>query len=206
MSNIKLIGLGVFFSFLVVLFVKNYESDTKEISLREGSVILAYGDSLTNGFGVSKEFSYPSQIEKKTGLKVINAGVNGEPSGKGLLRLPHLIKEHNPDLVILCHGANDILNKLSIKEMKENLLAMVRVIKQSGAEVLLVGVPDFSLFDLGVHDVYEEVAEEMDLLLEDEVIRYIELHRELKSDYVHPNKEGYEMMADKFIEVLKLKK
>lgn len=206
MSNTKLMALLVIFTILLVVFVKNYESNKQETLLRDDSVILAFGDSITNGFGVRREFSYPSQIEKKTGLKVINAGINGENSSEGLKRLTHLLKDVKPDLVILCHGANDILNKLSAYNMKENLLAMVELIKQSGAEILLVGVPDFSLFDLGVHDVYEEVADEMDLMLEDEVIRHIELNRALKSDYVHPNEEGYEMMADKFIDILNLKK
>jgi lysophospholipase L1-like esterase len=206
MGNTKLTALLVLFIFLLIVFIKNYESDKQEILLRDNSVILAFGDSLTNGFGVRREFSYPSQLEIKTGLRVINAGINGEISSEGLKRLPHLLKETKPELVILCHGANDILNKLSEHEMKENLLAMVRLVKQSGAEVLLVGVPNFTLLDFGVHDVYEEVADEMDLLLEDEIIRKIELNRAFKSDYVHPNEKGYEMMADRFIEVLNLKR
>ena len=167
-------------------------------------MILAFGDSLTNGFGAGYEFSYPKYMERKIGLTVINAGIDGEFSFEGLSRLPELL-EHKPDLVILCHGGNDMLNKLSSQELKQNLLAMVTLIQNSGAKVLLVGVPNFFLFSFETHDIYYEVADESDILLEDEVLTKIELNSSLKSDYVHPNEKGYEMMADTFIEVLKLK-
>ncbi|WP_424565573.1 GDSL-type esterase/lipase family protein [Sulfurimonas sp.] len=196
--------LALFFSLVLVIVYQKNSNDINGVVLKEDSVILAFGDSLTNGFGAGYEFSYPKYMERKTGLKVINAGVDGEFSYEGLARLPKLLK-HKPDLVILCHGGNDILNKLSSEELKSNLLAMVRLIQNSGAKVLLVGVPDFSLFSFSTHDIYGEVADETDILLEDEVLTHIELNRSLKSDYVHPNEKGYEKMADAFIEVLKLK-
>ena len=200
----KLLFIAIFISIIFLVVMKNKGSVEEDIVLKEGSVILAFGDSLTNGFGAGYESSYPKYIERKIGLKVINAGIDGEFSSEGLSRLPELL-EHKPDLVILCHGGNDILNKLSAKELKENLLAMVTLIKNSGAKVLLVGVPNFSLFSFDTHEIYSEVADESDILLEDEVLTKIELDRSLKSDYVHPNEKGYEMMADTFIEVLKLK-
>lgn len=186
----------------ILIIIKENKSNSKYIVLKEDSVILAFGDSLTSGFGVKKEFSYPVQIQNKTGFKVINAGVDGEFSSEGLLRLPVLLK-YKPDLVILCHGGNDILNKLSSQELKNNLLAMIELIKQSGSEVLLVGIPNFTLFSFDTHDVYWEVADETDVLFEYEVLTHIELNRSLKSDHVHPNESGYEMMADIFIEIMK---
>ena len=203
MNKTTLLSFIVLIAIVTLVVIKENKSSLNSVVLEEGSVILAFGDSLTNGFGVSSEFSYPSQMQKKTGLKVINAGINGEISSEGLLRLPMLLK-HKPDLVILCHGGNDILNKLSSKELKKNLLAMVKLIQQSGAEVLLVGVPDFSLFSFDTHELYGEVADESDVLFEDEILSHIELNRALKSDYVHPNEKGYEMMADAFIKILKI--
>ena len=200
----KLLFIAIFISIIFLVVMKNKSSVEEDIVLKENSVILAFGDSLTNGFGAGYEFSYPKYMERKIGLKVINAGIDGEFSYEGLSRLPELL-EHKPDLVILCHGGNDILNKLSSQELKQNLLAMVTLIKNSGSKVLLVGVPNFSLFSFETHDVYYEVADEMELLLEDEVLTKIELNHSLKSDYVHPNEKGYEMMADTFIEILKLK-
>ena len=198
--------LATFFTLIIltlVLLLK--ETKTDNIILKDKSVILAFGDSLTYGFGADYNSSYPRFIESKTTLKVINAGVNGELTSEGLARLPKFLA-HKPDLVILCHGGNDILNKRSEEELKANLLAMIKLVRESGAKVLLVGVPDFSLFSFDTHDVYEEVVEETGVMFEDEILTYIETKRALKSDYVHPNAKGYELMADAFIEILNLNK
>jgi len=198
------ISFFLVFIFIISLVIfKNYKGDDKYITLKETSVILAFGDSLSYGFGADYEFSYPKQMEIKTGLKIINAGVNGEVSAEGLRRLPSFL-ETKVDLVILCHGGNDILKNLPSEELKNNLLAMINIIHGSGAKVLLVGVPDFSLFGLEVHDIYQEVAEETDVVFENDVLKKIGMSRSLKSDYVHPNEKGYEAMADAFIEILKI--
>jgi acyl-CoA thioesterase-1 len=189
---------------IAVLIKENYSKSTNTI-LKENSLILAFGDSLTRGFGADIEFSYPEQLHKKTGLRVINAGVNGELSSEGLERLPMLLK-HKPDVVVLCHGGNDILNKLPSSQLKMNLLAMIKMIQESGAKVLLVGVPNFGIFGFDVHEVYEEVADETKVLYEDKILTIIEQDNSLKSDYVHPNAKGYGMMTDTFIEILQIQK
>ncbi|WP_294966331.1 GDSL-type esterase/lipase family protein [Sulfurimonas sp.] len=172
-----------------------------KILLDKDSVVLAFGDSLTHGFGATQDTSYPAYLQEKSGLRVINAGINGETSAEGLLRLPFLFKE-KPDVVILCHGGNDILQKLSHEDLKNNLESMVRLIKESGAQVILVSVPDFNVFGFRALPLYEEIADAQDIFLEDEVLTHIELNRSLKSDYVHPNAKGYEMMADTFLKLL----
>jgi len=204
MSKTAILAFVTLLTIALIIFMKESKTDERSMVLKEGSVILAFGDSLTNGFGVRREFSYPSQMKKKTGLKIINAGVDGELSSEGLARLPSYLKD-KVDLVILCHGGNDILQKRSAKEIKNNLLAMIKLIKENGSEVLLVGVPDFSIFGLDTHKLYEEVADESDILFEDEILTQIERDPAFKSDYIHPNEKGYEMMADAFIEILNIK-
>ena len=203
MSKTTFIAIVLFLGVAFLITMKETKSNSDVVILKETSVILAFGDSLTYGFGVNQASSYPAQIENKTGLKIINAGINGELSSEGLLRLPSLLK-HKPDLVILCHGGNDIIQKLPVTQIKENLLLMIQLIQESGAKVLLIGVPDFALFNFDTHDLYEEVAQETGVLFEDEVLTHIGRKRSLKSDYVHPNAKGYEAMADRFIEVLNL--
>ncbi len=203
MNKTTFIAVFVFLSITLLVIYKKNKSTPNTFILKETSVILAFGDSLTYGFGAEPASSYPKWMERKTGLKIINAGINGELTREGLLRLPTLLK-HNPDLVILCHGGNDILNKVPFLEMKNNLLAMIKILQERNIKVLLVGIPDFSLFGFGVHGVYTEIANETDVLFEDNILTHIELNRSLKSDYVHPNAKGYEMMADAFIEVLKI--
>lgn len=202
MSKTAFIALLMFTIIVIIVVFKESKSDTKSVVLKENALVLAFGDSLTYGFGVSKEFSYPSQMEKKSSYRVINAGINGELSSEGLLRLPSLLQKYKPEMVILCHGGNDILNKLPSTNLKNNLLAMIKLIENSGSKVLLVGVPDFSYLSFSTHDIYEEVADETDVVFEDEVLTEIESNRALKSDYVHPNAKGYEMMAEAFLKLL----
>ena len=204
MSKTTFLAIVVFLCITLLVIVQKNKSVSHDVVLKESSVVLAFGDSLTYGFGAKYDLSYPKHMERKTGLTIINAGVNGEFSSEGLIRLPNLLEEHNPDVVILCHGGNDILNKLSSSELKSNLLSMIKLIKQNDIEVLLIGVPDFSLFSFDTHDIYKEVADETNVLFEDDVLTDIELDRSLKSDYVHPNEKGYEMMADAFIKILKV--
>ncbi|MFT5659733.1 MAG: acyl-CoA thioesterase-1 [Sulfurimonas sp.] len=166
-------------------------------------LILAFGDSTTFGYGAKCESSYPRQIEKKTGLKVINAGVTGEASSQGLKRLPSSLQE-NPDLVILCHGTHDLYNRRSTTELKDNLLAMIKLIQENGAKILLVGIPNFGLLSNDIHSLYNEVAAETGVLFEENILRNILTSNLLKTDYIHPNAAGYEMMADAFIEILQL--
>lgn len=87
--------------------------------LAPGATVLAFGDSLTYGIGANGDGdgdqSYPTRLAGLTGLHVINAGVPGEISAAGLLRLPGLLHEHQPRLLILCHGGNDILANAALK-------------------------------------------------------------------------------------------
>ncbi len=177
------------------------DTEPRLAPLRDGAVILAFGDSLTRGTGAGRGEDYPSQLARLTGYTVINAGVPGELSEAGLKRLPRLLDEHQPDLVILCHGGNDILRNLDVGETEKNLRAMAQESRDAGAQVMLVAVPAKSLF-LGDAELYERVADEMQLVLLSEVVADVLGERELKYDTVHPNAAGYEVIAQKIAEVL----
>ena len=108
------------FYLLGILFLcLNACGDTEKVftPLAKDAVILAFGDSLTYGTGTNKNFSYPALLEKLTQHKVINKGVPGEISSAGLKRLPKLLDQYKPRLLILIHGGNDILKKIPIPMM-----------------------------------------------------------------------------------------
>lgn len=203
MNKIRFITVLAFTALLLSILSQSIDDHSSLPTLKKDAVILAFGDSITYGYGVDSTFSYPSQLEKKTGIHVINAGVSGEESSEGLLRLPELLKK-KPNLVILCHGGNDILRKRSHVKLKNNLLEMIKLIKNSGADVLLVGVPNFGVFGFKIAKVYSEVADETGVAFEEDIVSVVESDRRFKSDNIHPNKKGYEMMADAFIKHLSI--
>lgn len=162
--------------------------------LAPDATILAFGDSLTHGTGVTPERSYPAVLERRLGRPVVRAGVPGEVTDEGRRRLPGVLDRVAPDLVILCHGGNDILRGLDPAATRANLLAMVRAVRRRGIPVVLVGVPERGLFT-GTADLYYRVADESGIPLEDEALAEIISDPALKSDRVHPNAAGYRLLA-----------
>ena len=156
--------------------------------------ILAFGDSLTSGYG-GEGISYPLVLERLTGIEVINAGIPGEISAKGLKRLPALLDRHLPQLMILCHGGNDIIRRLDRNAMQQNLEQMVRLARERDIEVIFLGVPEFSFF-LDATDQHDAVAERYGLAYLDETLPDILGSGALKSDNIHPNADGYTRMAE----------
>lgn len=169
--------------------------------LPDGAVVLAFGDSLTAGVGARLTATpggpdtYPARLADLTGLTVINAGVPGEISARGLARLPSLLARHRPDLVLICHGGNDLLRRLPRKALAANLAAMVRTCRDTGAQVVLIAVPRPRLLTSPA-DVYEDVAREQDVPLERDALTDILADGGLKSDLVHPNAAGYARLAE----------
>jgi lysophospholipase L1-like esterase len=170
--------------------------------LSTDAVILAFGDSLTHGNGAATEESYPAVLEKLSGHKVINAGISGEQTGPGLKRLPGLLEQHKPQLMILCHGGNDFLRKKDMGKMESNLRTMINLAESKDISVVLLGVPKPGLF-LSSADVYQKIAESSNVVFIEDLVADVLSDNSLKSDTVHPNKDGYRVMAETIYSVLK---
>lgn len=166
------------------------------------AVILAFGDSLTYGTGANESESYPAQLEKLSGRRVVREGVPGEVSEAGLARLPAALDEHRPRLLLLCHGGNDFLRRLPKAKAAENLRAMIRLAKSRGIDVLLIGTPEPGL-TVTPADFYAEIAKEFRIPYEGDVLGRILKDSSLKSDQIHPNALGYRLMAERIHELLK---
>ncbi|MGB6018046.1 MAG: arylesterase [Sulfurimonadaceae bacterium] len=195
--------LAFFIGLLFVLFFL-FRPDTATVQtqqLKQDAVVLAFGDSLTYGYGAVNQ-AYPTQLQTLIGRRVVNAGVPGEVSATGLRRLSKLLEMYHPSLVILCHGGNDILRRSSKERLRSNLIAMIKLSRENGAQVLLVGVPGFGLLGLSTVPLYEEVATEQDVLYEGAILEKIENEASLKSDQIHPNASGYGLMAEAFARIL----
>ena len=166
------------------------------------AVVLAFGDSLTYGTGADERDSYPAQLALLIGRTVARAGVPGEISGDGLKRLPEALDEHQPRLLILCHGGNDFLRRLSRQQVAANVRAMIRLAKERGVEVVLIGTPEPGLA-VSAPEFYAEIARELRVPYEDGVIGQILRDSSLKSDPIHPNARGYRLIAERLAGLLK---
>lgn len=157
--------------------------------------ILAFGDSLTYGYGAEENQSYPAQLSLRLNLNIINAGINGETSEQGLNRLEGLLDKHQPQLLLLCHGANDMLQQLDLDKMKMNVSEMIKMTKQRNIQVLLISVPEISPF-LENLSQYSALAIEHQIPLENEIIKSILKTPSLHIDDIHPNAAGYQLIAE----------
>ncbi|MFV0480598.1 MAG: arylesterase [Campylobacteraceae bacterium] len=183
---------------LLSLFVltKITSSGTKQdYTVNQNSVVLAFGDSITEGFGVKSDENYPYILSNLLHVKVINAGVSGEISADGLKRLPKVLNEYKPNIVILCHGGNDILRKYDLSQTKVNLQQMITMIESSGAKVVFLGVPSLNGFFISTNSIYKELAQTNNLIYDGDIIEKIVKSPSLKVDQIHPNKEGHELLA-----------
>jgi acyl-CoA thioesterase I len=170
-------------------------------ALPAGSVVLALGDSITHGTGAAPEAAYPAQLALLTGWNVINGGVSGDTSAQALARLPALLAEHRPALVIVSIGGNDFLRRLPEADTADHVRRSVTAARDAGAQVLLVAVPRPTLAaavgaGLSDHPLYEKLAGELALPLHTGGWAHVLGDEKLKSDQIHANAAGYRVFAE----------
>lgn len=116
-------------------------SQPKLSFLANDAVIVAFGNSLTFGTGAEPKENYPAVLEKMIGRRVVNAGVPGEVTGDGLLRLPEVLEREKPALLLLCHGGNDQLRRLNQQQAANNIREIIRLAQRREVAVVLIAVP-----------------------------------------------------------------
>jgi acyl-CoA thioesterase-1 len=185
-----------FFVLLALLAASCGEPPAKLSRLSADAVVLAFGDSLTFGTGASEEESYPAQLEKLIGRRVVRAGVPGEITSQALERLPAALDEHAPRLLLLCIGGNDFLRRLGNQQAESNVRAMVKLAKSRGVQVMLIGTPEPGL-RIAAPAFYAGIARELGLPYEEAVMTEVLKDPSLKSDQIHPNARGYRVIAER---------
>lgn len=170
--------------------------------LASDAKILAFGDSLTKGTGSSRGQSYPAVLSQLIDQDVVNAGIPGELSKDGLKRLPQILASIRPQLMILCHGGNDMLRRKDLAIVARNIQSMIQLARAQNIDVLLVGVPKPGLL-LSTAAIYSEIAATEGIPAELDVLTEILSDENLKSDPIHPNGKGYQRMAEKIHALLR---
>jgi len=184
--------------------VASFESEAKPTMSPDGRpIILAFGDSLTEGHGLPPGSGYPEMLQAELdrgGYKyqVINAGVGGDTTGNGLARLSQALALH-PEIVILELGGNDGLRGIPIRSMRSNLDELIVAFQKGGAKVVLAGMTlprnwgqDYiSAFE----KVYVDLATEHKLTLIPFFLEGAAGKPELNVDDIHPNEAGYRIVT-----------
>ncbi len=173
----------------------------KHQAIPAGVTVLVLGDSVSYGTGAGKGEDYPTLLAAKTGWNIINAGIPGDTTAGGLQRLPELLEEHTPRLLLIELGGNDFLRRVPRGDTTANLKAMVAQARAKSIPVVLLAMPQPNLFgaalrSLSDEPMYESIADETQTPLISDVFSGVLSKNELKSDPIHPNAEGYRQVAE----------
>lgn len=155
---------------------------------------IAFGDSLTEGFGATPGGDYPSQLAKLLGFPIRNLGVSGETSGDGLKRIMD-VETLSPRVVLLCFGGNDVLQSLPREQMFANISAMIDRLQARGSFVVLVGIRGTGLVGDRNADGFKKLAAEKNVMHVPNILDGLLTNPQFMSDYVHPNDAGYGRIA-----------
>ncbi|MFN0140210.1 MAG: arylesterase [Pyrinomonadaceae bacterium] len=175
--------------------------------------IIALGDSLTAGFGLTEKESYPYLLQAKLkadghDFEVINAGVSGDTSLGGLERADWVLEQDNAQILILELGANDLLRGVPPSKMKASLASIIRKAKAKNLKILLCGMlapPTMGVeYQREFTNAFPDLASEHKVAYLPFLLEGVAMKRELnQADGIHPNAEGSRLMTDNIYRALK---
>jgi acyl-CoA thioesterase-1 len=183
-----------------------------------GSVILVVGDSLSAEYGLKRGTGWVPLLEQqlvaeKSPARVVNASISGDTTSGGRSRLAALLTRHKPAVVVLELGGNDALRGLPLDMTAQNLSAMTRAAKTSGAKVLLVGMqvpPNYgSAYSAGFAGLFPKIAKAEKVALVPFLLKGIadasDATAQFQADRIHPNAQAQpKMLANVWLELKKL--
>lgn len=173
----------------------------KEKPALEGATVVAFGDSLTSGYGTTEGKDYVSLLSAKIGEPIINLGLSGDTASSALNRVDEAISK-DPKFVIVFLGGNDVLQKIPIDETFIKLDEIVRKITESGARVAIVAVPG-ALFNDPYTGRFKDLAQKYDAIYVPQPFTGVLGNKKYMYDSVHPNDEGHLKIANKIYDAIK---
>ncbi len=187
------IGGILFWYFSRDTAVKNYPSE------KTGPVLM-FGDSLVEGVGATAGNTLPEQLGRLAGMNILNYGVSGETTRDGLLQLDGALSKE-PKVAIVLLGGNDFLKKVPREETFRNLEKIVGAFQSRGAIVLVLGVRS-GIIAGGADEEFESLADRTGSVYVSDVLSGVFGHPDLMSDAIHPNDQGYAVIARRLLPVL----
>jgi len=179
--------------FLVIIFSGCAKRRIANIDSK-GTTIICFGDSITYGYGAKPGEDYPTALAKLVKAPVINSGIDGDTTTEALLRFKADALDRDPFLVIIEFGGNDFLRKTPMEVTLSNMRQMIEQAQASGAMVALVDI-SAGLFLRDYRIAFKKLADEKNTIFIPQILNKIVTNPSLKSDFLHPNGEGYKLVA-----------
>jgi len=189
--------------FVIVLAIATTATHAS-ISNSNDSTILIIGDSLSAGLGVTYNQSWPSLLQDRLDkdgykIKVVNAGISGDTTAGGKERLPKLLSQYAPEIVVIELGGNDGLRGTSIDSIESNLRSMIEATLNHEAKIILIGMqlpPNYgNTYAKSFQNLFPKLANEYGLVLVERLIQRMmnEAWQQslMQMDGIHPNAKGH---------------
>lgn len=164
-------------------------------------VVVAFGDSLTAGFGAAPQESYPAELERLLGREIVNRGRNGDTAADALARLESDVLVLDPSLVLVTLGGNDVMRRVPVEETVSSLREIFTRLTARGAMVVYLGI-DPPFVGPARTDAIRELCRELGVLHVDRVMAGLWGDPARMADRIHPNAAGYRVMAERVHEAL----
>ncbi|MBE9544469.1 MAG: arylesterase, partial [Proteobacteria bacterium] len=209
-AELKKLKLIIFFTIIISLLIQGCGEElapppTEPETPGYEGVIVAVGDSLTEGLGLAEEFAYPAVLEKKLRgqdykYQVINAGISGETSSGTLSRIKWVLTL-KPDIVILVIGANDGFRGLDPDLIKTNIQKIIRQLKDENVIVVLGAMQIVQNlgkdYTTAFANIYLQIAQSENIILTPFFLKGVATNQKLnQADGIHPTAEGYQVIVD----------
>ncbi len=190
-------------SLFLVTSCQSTIQNVKNLNQGTGEQVIAFGDSITQGFGLPTEAAFPSVLSQQIGMPILNRGRSGDTTESALLRLQTDVIAAKPWIVIVGLGGNDFLRKVAKTETEKNLRQIVQTIQDQGAIVVLLGM-NLGYFKDEYKDLYQRVAQETQAYLIPQILDgVLDNPQYRQDDYIHPNQAGQVVLATKIAKALK---
>src|SRR3989338_6360159 len=183
------------FCFAVMAMTGCAKREIKNIN-SQGTEIICFGDSITFGYGAGPSEDYPTALTKLLNEPVVNAGIDGDTTVKALERLQADILDKNPRLVIVEFCGNDFLKKVPFDDTVKNIREITDKVQARGAMVAIVDISS-GMFLKQYRSAFKKIAREKDAVFVPSVLSRIITNPAMKSDFLHPNARGYQLVAER---------
>ncbi len=188
------------YSLLVTALTGCAKREIKNIDSR-GKNIVCFGDSITFGYGAEPGGDYPSALIKMTSIPVINAGIDSDTSTEALKRIKSDVLDRDPLLVIVEFCGNDFLRKIPKEITLSNVEEMIEKIQAKGAMTAIVDI-SAGMFLAEYRKAFSNLAKEKGAIFIPGILSGIITNPHLKSDFIHPNADGYNVIAQRIYRVI----